>query len=74
MVRDKKQEPIDVSATDTGHGDATRTVSFLDAVQKDVPLIAPLEDSVRTSELLHAIWESYHMEIRVLVHAAGKTG
>jgi predicted dehydrogenase len=74
IVRNKRQEPIDVSATDTGHGDATRTLNFLDAVQKGDPLIAPLEDAVRTSELLHAIWDSHNLEIRVPVHRAGKTG
>ena len=74
LVRDRRQEPIEVSGTDTGHGDATRTVNFLNAVQKDTPLIAPLEESVGTSELLHAIWDSANMEIRVPVHYLGKTG
>ena len=74
IVRDNHQEPIEVSGQDTGHGDEARTLNFLDAVQKNVPLIATLEDSVRTSELLHAIWDSFTMEIRVPVHRAGKTG
>ena len=39
-----------------------------DDVQKDAPLIAPIEDAVRTSELLHAIWNSHNLEIRVPVH------
>ena len=34
------------------------------------PLISPLEDSVATSELLHAIWMSHTMELRVPVHRA----
>ena len=74
MVRDKQQTPIEVGGKDTGHGDATRTLNFLDGVQKGTPMIAPLEDAVRTSELLHAIWDSYTLEIRVPVHQAGKTG
>lgn len=74
IVRDKKQERIEVAGKDTGHGDATRTLNFLDAVQKGAPLIAPLEDAVGTSELLHAIWDSHSLEIRVPVHRAGKTG
>jgi len=74
IVRDKHQEPIEVSSKDTGHGDSTRTGNFLDAVQRGTPLIAPLEDAVRTSELLHAIWDSHNLEIRVLVHQLGKTG
>ncbi len=74
IVRDKRQKLIEVSGSDTGHGDSTRTQNFLDAVQKGTPLIAPLEDTVGTSELLHAIWESHNLEIRVPVHRLGKTG
>ncbi|MFC1713395.1 Gfo/Idh/MocA family protein [Candidatus Poribacteria bacterium] len=74
IVRDKNQELIEVSGKDTGHGDSTRTQNFLDAVQKGTPLIAPLEDAVGTSELLHAIWDSHSLEIRVPVHQLGKTG
>lgn len=73
LVRNKQQEPIE-AASDTGHGDYTRTVNFLDAIEKGAPLIAPLEDAVRTSELLHAIWDSCNLEIRVPVHRLGKTG
>lgn len=69
-----KQEAIVVEERDTGHGDRNRTRNFLDAVFDDAPLIAPLEDSVRTSELLHAIWQSHTLEIRVPVHRAYKTG
>ncbi|MEK7397981.1 MAG: Gfo/Idh/MocA family oxidoreductase [Candidatus Poribacteria bacterium] len=74
IVKDKDQKPIEVSDKDTGHGDSTRTLNFLDAVQKGVTLIAPLEDAVGTSELLHAIWDSHSLEIRVPVHQLGKTG
>jgi predicted dehydrogenase len=69
-----KQEPIVVAERDTGHGDRNRTRNFLDAVFDDAPLIAPLEDSVRTSELLHAIRLSHTLEVRVPVHRAHKTG
>jgi len=74
IVRDKHQEPIGVPEKDTIHGDAVRTLNFLDAVQHETTLIAPLEDAVQTSELLHAIWDSHNLEIRVPVHQAGKTG
>jgi hypothetical protein len=43
-------------------------------VLNGAPLIAPLEDAIRTSELLHAIWDSHNLEIRVPVHRAQKTG
>ena len=42
----------------------------LDAVLDGAPLIAPLEDAIGTSELLHAIWDSHNLEIRVPVHRA----
>ena len=74
VVTAGKQQRIDVAESDTGHGDATRTRNFLDAVYDGTPLIAPLEDSVATSELLHAIWLSHNTEQRVPVHRAHKTG
>lgn len=74
VVTEGKQVPIEVAETDTGHGDANRTRNFLDAVFHGAPLISALEDSVATSELLHAIWMSHNLEIRVPVHRANKTG
>ena len=74
IVADGKPQPIEVDTTDTSHGDATRTRNFLDAVERGEPLICSLEDSIRTSELLHAIWDSHDLEIRVPVHRVGKSG
>ncbi len=74
IVTEGRQELITVSESDTGHGDATRTRNFLDAVLEGKPLIAPLKDTIRTSELLHAIWDSHNLAIRVPVHQLGKTG
>ncbi|MBM3240355.1 hypothetical protein FJZ31_29075 [Candidatus Poribacteria bacterium] len=74
IVTEGHQELIFVSERDTGHGDATRTRNFLSAILEGKPLIAPLEDAIRTSELLHAIWDSHNLEIRVPVHQSGKTG
>jgi len=74
IVTEGHQELISVSERDTGHGDATRTRNFLDAIFEGKPLIAPLEDAIQTSELLHAIWDSHNLEIRVPVHRLGKTG
>ena len=74
IVTEGQQELIPVSERDTGHGDATRTRNFLAAIFEGKPLIAPLEDAIRTSELLHAIWDSHNLEIRVPVHRLGKTG
>jgi predicted dehydrogenase len=59
---------------DTGHGDHTRTANFLAALRGKEPLICPLEDSIRTSELLHAVWESCTLGIRVGIRRAHRTG
>ena len=74
IVTNGEQRPIEVESTDTSHGDATRTRNFLDAIAHDAPLICGLEDGIRTSELLHAIWDSHNLEIRVPVHRVGKSG
>lgn len=67
------ERPIE-AGSDTGHGDYTRTDNIVGAILRDEPLICPLEDSISTSEFLHAIWDSYTLGIRVPVHRAGKTG
>ncbi len=67
------ERPIE-AGSDTGHGDHTRTANILGAILRDEPLICPLEDSISTSEFLHAIWDSYTLGIRVPVHRGGKTG
>ena len=59
---------------ETGHGDRMRTQNIINAIQKDEPLIAPLEDGIKTSEFLHAIWDSYTLGIRVPVHISETTG
>jgi len=72
IERDK--ETVIEADKDTGHGDRTRTRNIINAIQEDEPLICPLEDSIRTSEFLHAIGDSYTLGIRVPVHMSGKTG
>jgi len=74
MIADRDgQTPIDASK-EAGHGDRTRTENIINAIKKDEPLICSLEDGIRTSEFLHALWDSYNLGIRVPVHRAGKTG
>ena len=58
----------------SSHADDVRAGNFLDALTKGAPLICDLEDSVRTSELLHAIWTSYSLGIRVPIRRAERTG
>ncbi|HUW58095.1 MAG TPA: Gfo/Idh/MocA family oxidoreductase [Planctomycetota bacterium] len=58
----------------TGHGDHQRSRNFIDALRKDAPLICDMTDAVATSELLHAVWESAALEIRVPIHRRTQTG
>jgi myo-inositol 2-dehydrogenase/D-chiro-inositol 1-dehydrogenase len=59
---------------DTGHGDRVRVRNFIDALKKNAPLICDIEDGIRTSELLHALWDSQSHEIRVPIHRRTQTG
>ncbi|HUS79622.1 MAG TPA: Gfo/Idh/MocA family oxidoreductase, partial [Armatimonadota bacterium] len=67
------ERPIDASP-EAGHGDTTRTENIIAAITEDAPLICDLEDAIGTSEMLHALWDSYNLGIRVPVHQVGKTG
>jgi predicted dehydrogenase len=73
LIAKDKVSPIKASK-ETGHGDRVRTQNIINAIQKDEPLIAPLEDGIKTSEFLHAIWDSYTSGIRIPVHIAEPTG
>jgi predicted dehydrogenase len=59
---------------DTSHADLTRVRNFIDALRRDEPLICDLADGLRTSELLHALWDSQSHEIRVPMHRRTQTG
>jgi len=37
-------------------------------------MICDLEDGIRTSELLHALWDSQSHEVRVPIHRRTQTG
>jgi hypothetical protein len=62
------------ASSDTGHADKSRARHFVDALRNDTPLICDLEDSVRTSEFLHAIWNSYSLGICVPIQRRQRTG
>lgn len=67
--------PRPLSASpEAGHGDTTRTANIIAAIGHDEPLICDLEDGIRTSEMLHALWDSHTLGIRVPVHSVNKTG
>ena len=62
------------ASPETGHGDTTRTANVIDAIKRAEPLICPLEEGIKTSEFLHALWDSHNLGIRVPVHRSAKTG
>ena len=59
---------------DTSHADLSRVRNFINALRRDEPLICDLADGLRTSELLHALWDSQSHEIRVPIHRRTQTG
>jgi predicted dehydrogenase len=63
-----------IAPKDTGHGDYTRARTFIEALRHGAPLICDLEDGVRTSEMLHAIWNSFSLGIRVPIQRCNRTG
>ena len=73
LIAEDRVSPIKASK-ETGHGDRVRTQNIINAILKDEPLIAPLEDGIKTSEFLHAIWDSYTLGIRVPMHVSEPTG
>ena len=59
---------------DSSHGDTSRAGNFIGALRGKCELICDLEDSVRTSELLHALWSSYSHGIRVPIQRLEAVG
>ncbi len=59
---------------DSSHGDRTRVKNFIAALKTNEPLICDLADSLRTSELLHALMEAQSIEMRVPIHRRTQTG
>jgi predicted dehydrogenase len=74
VICDADGERVIDASPEAGHGDATRTENILAAIREDAPLICDLEDGIRSSEFLHALWDSYTLGIRVPIHQANKTG
>jgi len=74
VICDADGERAIEASPEAGHGDNTRTENVLAAIRDDAPQICDLEDAIRSSEMLHALWDSYTLGIRVPVHQANKTG
>jgi hypothetical protein len=59
---------------DSSHGVILRTRNLLDAIAGKSDLICDLDDAVRTTELLHALWLSERMQTKIPVLPANNTG
>jgi predicted dehydrogenase len=58
----------------SSHGGILRTHNFLDAIEGKEELICSMADGARTTELLHALWLSDRMQIKVPVLTSNHTG
>ncbi len=74
VVVDGKARDITPDFVDTGHADVSRCRNFCEAVTNGGLLICDMLDGIRTTELLHAVRDSYDHEIRVPVHRTDQTG
>ena len=59
---------------ESSHGATIRTKNLLDAIEGKAELICSLEDGATTTELLHALWLSQRLQVKVPVLPAGHTG
>jgi len=59
---------------DSSHGTVIRSKNLLDAIEGKAHLICSLLDAVRTTELLHALWLSERMQVKVPVMPGNITG
>ena len=59
---------------ESSHGATIRTGNLLDAIEGKAELICSLEDGIKTTELLHALWLSQRMQVKVPVLSANVTG
>lgn len=58
----------------SSHGSVLRTHNFLDAIEGKEDLICSMADGAKTTELLHALWLSDRMQVKVPVLSSNHTG
>ena len=59
---------------ESSHGAVLRSRNLLDAIEGKAELICSLVDGATTTELLHALWLSERMQVKVPVFPANTTG
>ena len=59
---------------ESSHGAVLRTRNLLDAIEGKAELICSMEDGAKTTELLHALWLSQRMQVKVPVLPANHSG
>lgn len=68
------QAPSVSELPESTHGTVLRTRNLLDAIEGKAELICSLLDGTRTTELLHALWLSQRMQVKVPVLPANHSG
>jgi len=59
---------------ESSHGAVFRARNLLDAIEGKAQLVCSMEDGAKTTELLHAIWLSERLQVKVRVMPAEHTG
>ena len=71
---DIQEAPAVSDVPESSHGAVLRSRNLLDAIEGKAELICSLVDGATTTELLHALWLSERMQVRVPVFPANHTG
>ena len=66
--------PAVTDLPDSSHGVVIRSKNLMDAIEGRAELICSMEDGARTTELLHALRLSEHMQVKTTVLPARVTG
>jgi len=71
---DIETAPAVSDIADSSHGVVLRSTNFLDAIEGKAELICSMADGAATTDLLHALWLSQRLQVKVPVLPAGHTG
>ena len=69
-----RKAPAVTGLKNASHGAIIRSRNLLDAIEGKAELICSMADGAKTTELLHAVWLSETLQIKVPVLSADKTG
>jgi predicted dehydrogenase len=66
--------PPSTALPDSSHGVVIRSRNLMDAIEGKAGLICSMDDGALTTELLHALWLSEHMQVKTTVLPGRVTG